>query len=193
MRLRAVCAAALLVAPASGARALGGTATQLRGGGKEWLVAGKPQLTLEAADTMASAAILEARNRNFKDISVFVVDVGGRVLVSKTMVGVPVLIPSLARAKAGAAIGTHSASRALTTKYVPDKAPQLIAMTTVGNLDGKSFIAVPGGVLLRDENGNVVGAIGVSGASADEDEHCAIVAAQSLGGLLTEPTQSPLQ
>ncbi len=54
------------------------------------------------------------------------------------------------------------------------------------------FIAVPGGVLCRDVNKLVVGAIGVSGASADEDEHCALAGAHK-NGLLTEPAQSSYQ
>jgi hypothetical protein len=43
----------------------------------------------------------------------------------------------------------------------------------------------------RDADGDVIGAIGVSGASADEDEHCAIVGAQSVG-LVSEPAKSAL-
>ena len=153
--------------------------------------AGKPLLTLEAADAMASAAIAEARSKKFKDISVFVLDASTRVLVSKTMLNCPPLIPEIAHGKAGATVGTHSSSRALKDKYVPDRTPQLLAMTSIGGNSQIPFIAVPGGVLLRDGSNNVLGAIGVSGASADEDEHCAIVGAQSVG-CVTEPAKSSL-
>ena len=159
----------------------------------QWLAAGKPQLTLEAADTMASAAIAECKSKGFKDVSVFVLDGTGRTLVSKTMLGVPPLIPAIAEAKAGAAIGTHASSRALKDKYVPDRTPQLLAMTTIGAATAQPFAAVPGGVLCRDTaTGAVIGAIGVSGASADEDEHCAVVGAQACG-FKTEPAKSALQ
>ena len=168
----------------------GGTAAAPPPGGK-WLAEGKPVLTLEAADAMASAALAECRERGFKDISVFVLDPAGRVLVSKTMLGCPKLIPDIAHSKAGACIGTHSSSRALKDKYVPDRTPQLLAMTTMGFATNQPFAAVPGGVLCRDASKNVVGAIGVSGASADEDEHCAIVGAQAVG-LVTEPAKSAL-
>eukprot|EP00442_Polarella_glacialis_P029894 CAMPEP_0115093474 /NCGR_PEP_ID=MMETSP0227-20121206/27591_1 /TAXON_ID=89957 /ORGANISM="Polarella glacialis, Strain CCMP 1383" /LENGTH=211 /DNA_ID=CAMNT_0002485907 /DNA_START=73 /DNA_END=708 /DNA_ORIENTATION=+ len=157
-----------------------------------WLRRGAEELTLEAADAMASAALAEARTRKFNDISVFVVDAAGRVLVSKTMLGCPRLIPSLAEAKAGAAIGTHCSSRALKEKYVPERTPQLLAMTAIANANNQPFCAVPGGVLVRDKSGNVVGAIGVSGASADEDEHCAITGARAVG-LVTEPAESALK
>eukprot|EP00320_Phaeocystis_rex_P020168 CAMPEP_0119061246 /NCGR_PEP_ID=MMETSP1178-20130426/5080_1 /TAXON_ID=33656 /ORGANISM="unid sp, Strain CCMP2000" /LENGTH=161 /DNA_ID=CAMNT_0007042437 /DNA_START=15 /DNA_END=500 /DNA_ORIENTATION=- len=159
----------------------------------QWVATGKPQLTLEAADTMASAAIAESKSRGFNDISVFVLDGSGRTLVSKTMIGVPKLIPAIAEAKAGAVIGTHASSRALKDKYVPDRTPQLLAMTTLGAVTQQPFAAVPGGVLCRDNaTGAVVGAIGVSGASADEDEHCAVVGAQACS-FKTEPAKSTLQ
>ena len=135
----------------------------------------------------------QCRSKGFNDISVSVLDLAGRILVSKTMVGVPNLIPTIAEAKAGAAIGTHSSSRTLKDKYVPERTPQLIAMTMLGASVHQPFAAVPGGVLCRDaESGAVIGAIGVSGASADEDEHCAVIGAHACG-FQTEPAKSALQ
>ena len=155
------------------------------------LAPGKPTLTLTAADTMASGAIAEAEARGFNDIAVFVLDANGRTIVSKTMPGCPNLPHELAHAKAMACISTHASSRALKEKYLPDRLYQLTAMTVVGTDARMPLAAVPGGVLCRDEAGTVVGAVGVSGASADEDEHCALAAAQAVG-LATEPTASAL-
>ena len=45
--------------------------------------------------------------------------------------------------------------------------------------DGK-FVAVPGGVLIA-KDGQVVGAVGISGASSDEDEACAIAGIEAAG------------
>ena len=55
-------------------------------------------------------------------------------------------------------------------------------MTTIGNANNMPFVAVPGGVLCKDEDGHIVGAVRVSGASADEDEHCAVAGAQAIAG-----------
>lgn len=163
-------------------------ASQLEGHAAQ--IIARKQLTLEAADAMATAAISEARAKRFNDISVTVVDTSGRELVAKTQPGCPLLVPHLAKAKAGACVGTHSSSsRALKDKYLPDRQAQLLAMTTIGATQGERFAAVPGGVLCRDADGDVVCAIGVSGATADEDEHCAIIAAQSVG-LVTEAVSS---
>ena len=111
--------------------------------------------------------------------------------MSKTQPGCPPLIPHIARAKGGAAVGTQSNTRALKDKYLPDRLAQLLAMTTIGADNGVPFAAVPGGVLCRDAEGDVVGAIGVSGASADEDEHCAVIGGRA-AGLVTEPASSAL-
>ena len=52
----------------------------------------------------------------------------------------------------------------------------------------------PGGVLLRDEENNVIGAVGCSGASSDEDEFLAIsgIRASSLESYMTDPPQHQL-
>lgn len=164
----------------------------LQASGSSWLAPGKPMLTLEAADEMASVAVREAKERSFNDITVVVMDASGRVLVSKRMLGCPSLPQEIAHAKASACIGLQTSSRAPKEKYVPERTAQLLAMTIIGQAAQMPLAAFPGGVLLRDGEGNVVGAVGVSGASADEDEHCAIVAGQALG-LGTEPAKSTLQ
>ena len=135
--------------------------------------------------------LAECRARGFNDISIYVLDTSGRVLVSKTMIGCAPLIPEIAHAKAGATMGVHFPSRSNKDKYVPERAPQLLAMTTIAVGANRPFSAVPGGVLCRDQEGNIMCAVGVSGASADEDEHCAIIGAQSIG-LITEPNKSQL-
>ena len=172
-------------------RLRGGTTTTTSSSFSTVTSEGLPQLTLEAADAMANAALVEASKQQFTPISVFVMDVNGRVLVSKTMPGTPRLIPSIAEGKAGAVIGTHSSSRALKEKYVPERAPQLLAMTATSlAAQSQPFAAVPGGVLCRDEANRVVGAIG-GRVPADEDEHCAVIGAKAVG-LVTEPAESPL-
>ena len=71
------------------------------------------------------------------------------------------------------------------------RTPQLLAMGTIGSSIQQPMAAFPGGLLLRDASKNIVGGIGVSGAAADEDEHCAITAARAVG-LTTDPATSAL-
>lgn len=120
---------AALVAPRSNLLKLrGGKADDSR-----WLIPGKPTLTLEAADEMASAAIREATERGFNDVAVFVLDANGRTIVSKAMLNVPNLPVKLAHAKAMICVSTGSNSRAVRDKYVPDRTPQVAALETVAN------------------------------------------------------------
>ena len=95
-----------------------------------------------------------------------------------------------------ACVGFHISSRQFRDGYINSeglgaKMPQALAMGIVGASAQQAVASFPGGVLCRDTANNVVGAIGVSGAASDEDEHCAILGAQSVG-LVTEPAQSAI-
>ena len=68
---------------------------------------------------------------------------------------------------------------------------RILGMGTAAAAVGRPIAAFPGGVVCRDVGGNLVAAIGVSGAASDEDEHCSITAARAIG-LSTEPAQSRL-
>lgn len=161
-----------------------------------WLSLGTPALTLEAADEMSNVALKEAAARCFKPVSVCVLDASGRTLVAKTMIACATMAPELAQAKARTCVGFHMSSRLFRDNYVSaegggPKMPQALAMAIVGASTGQPVAVFPGGVLCRDAANNVVGAIGVSGAASDEDEHCAILGAHAVG-LLTEPVSSAL-
>ncbi len=51
----------------------------------------------------------------------------------------------------------------------------------VNNLAQGGLIPAPGGVLIRDERGEVIGAVGITGDTSDIDEQCAVSALESLG------------
>ena len=161
------------------------------------LIPGPPVLTLEAADMMSNVALEQATTRGFNPISVCVLDASGRILVQKTMIKAGLLSSDYAQAKAMVCIGLQCSSRELRDKYINahdgigPKMPQALGMSIAGAAGGKAIAAFPGGVVCRDAAGNIVCAIGVSGAASDEDEHCSITAAKSVG-LVTDPAQSQL-
>ena len=111
--------------------------------------------------------------------------VAGTPIVSKREDGVPTKIPALAAAKAQSCVGLGMSSRALRDKY-ESKPTQISCMAAISPL-----APFPGGVLLRAADGGILGALGVSGAAADEDEHCAVVSARGLG-VACEPAHSQL-
>eukprot|EP00808_Paulinella_micropora_P001229 g44871.t1 len=140
------------------------------------------QLSLAVADRIANGALDAARALKTKPVAVVVVDSNGDPIVSKRQDGCPApTFPEFALAKAYtcAQLGMGS-TRALRDKYnSPDKASQLNTMVAI--TEGK-LAAFPGGVLILAPDGvTVMGAVGVSGASSDEDEACAVTGIKATG------------
>jgi uncharacterized protein GlcG (DUF336 family) len=62
--------------------------------------------------------------------------------------------------------------------------------TALNAMSGGRVVPVPGGVLIRDSAGTILGAVGISGDTADNDEKCAVVAVRSQG-LLADTGDPP--
>ena len=102
-----------------------------------------------------------------------VVDKQANVLVQKRMDGCThVGIPEFSYAKAYTCVAMNLSSREFRDKYTSDNNPaKLCQMNSMINISGGKMAAFPGGILLRNRDNDVLGAIGVSGASGDEDEY----------------------
>ena len=126
---------------------------------------------LDLARRMCRAAIEHAMSLGV-DVSVAVVDGGGHLVSFDRMDQAEIAGPHLAVAKAFTAVAHRCATAALTADAVPGG--QLAAL---GSSGGGRYIVFPGGVPLWSPDHRVVAAVGVSGASADQDHACASVAA----------------
>merc|ERR1712032_1698700 len=120
---------------------------------------------------MGNNAIGCCRRNGFKPVTVVVLDASGSVIVSKRMDGCPpVVFPDFAVAKATTGVVMGYPSRALRDNYtaneVSAKFCQMLSMVDIS--DGK-MAPFPGGVVLKLGD-YIIGAVGVSGASGDEDE-----------------------
>ena len=83
-------------------------------------------------------------------------------------------IPDIAYAKAYTCIVTKNSSREFREKYAGQgEAPHFSQLISMVNITGGKMVPSAGGVLIMSDSGKVLGAVGVSGASADEDEYCA--------------------
>mmetsp|Transcript_20159 Transcript_20159/g.43492 ORF Transcript_20159/g.43492 Transcript_20159/m.43492 type:complete len:250 (+) Transcript_20159:225-974(+) len=143
-------------------------------------------LNLAAADSICNGAIQAAQNdlKGRKAVCVTVLDAHGGVLAQKRMDGCPDgAYRQFSFSKARTCLHLGSSSRSMRDKYTPKgttdaaKFTQSAAMTSV--MKGE-LIPVAGGVLIQDETGATVGAVGVSGAAADEDEYLALKGVQVL-------------
>lgn len=134
-------------------------------------------LKLSQATAMIDAAIAEGRKKNFSLLAVAVLDAGGHVIAFKREDGASFLRFELAYGKAWGALGMGFGSRELAERAA--KQPSFIAALS-GVTQGR-MVPSPGGVLVAGEHGEVLGAIGISGDTGDNDEVCAIAGIQAVG------------
>ena len=158
------------------------------------------RLTLAIADEMASLAVAAAKANKFAPITVTVMDPEGSEIVSKRMDGCPPMAYSkLAAAKANTCVAVQMSTRAYGNKYLkgsdgttPSTSDVYVrGLNQIISVDS-GLVAFPGGVLIRDAEGDIIGSVGVSGAAGDEDEYCALTAVQECSAadeLVTEPTE----
>lgn len=140
------------------------------------------QLTLEAAQTIIAAALAHARAQKFHPLAVVVLDARGVQKAYAAEDGTSLKRAEIAIGKAYGAISLGMGSRAI-AKAAVDR-PHFVAAVT--HAVGGSLIPVPGGVLLRAEGGAIIGAVGISGDTSDNDEAAAL-AGISAAGLKADP------
>jgi uncharacterized protein GlcG (DUF336 family) len=134
------------------------------------------KLTLEKASVIADRTLAKARDAKYRPMCVAVLDDGGHLKVLKREDNASILRPLIAIGKAWGGVGMGESSRALGER-LKERPAFLGALSTMSQ--GK-VVPVPGGVLIMDGN-DIVGAVGVSGGTADEDEACAIEGIKAAG------------
>lgn len=134
------------------------------------------KLSLDKANVIADRTLAKAREAKYRPMCVAVLDDGGHLKVLKREDNASILRPQIAVGKAWGAVGMGESSRALSER-LKERPAFLGALSTMSQ--GK-VVPVPGGVLILDD-GNIVGAVGVSGGTAEEDEACAIEGIKAAG------------
>lgn len=134
-------------------------------------------VTLEQADRIADAIMKVGRQRNAQPLTVAVLDTGGHVVVMKRADGSGIMRCEIAHGKAWGALGMGLPSRTLFERT--PKQPGFFA--ALGPVSGGRMVPVPGGVLLRDSDGTLIGAVGASGDTSDIDEECIVEAIKAFG------------
>lgn len=132
---------------------------------------------LEPASQLIDAALDHARSCGLPPMTVSVLDAAGRLTAMKRQDGSSLMRPEIAQAKAWGALAMGMGSRGLAERAAGFPA-FINSMTT---LAGGYLVPVPGGVLVRDAEGTLLGAVGVSGASPDADEACALRGIEAVG------------
>lgn len=138
-------------------------------------VVSTPRLTLDGADRLIMAARAEAASVGV-DVVVHVCDPGGHPIAMVRMDASPTFSIEIAHKKAWTAAAAGAATASLAKDFLSDPA---LLHGVAGNID--ELITVGGGVPVRVES-RVAGAIGVSGATEEQDHQIALAAVASVFG-----------
>jgi uncharacterized protein GlcG (DUF336 family) len=134
-------------------------------------------LTLAKANQIIAAALDAARQQTLRPMAIVVVDDAGNIKAVQREDGASMARVDIARGKAWAAVSMGASSRSLMERAKDNPTFfQALAVTHQGK-----FIAQTGAVLIRDDRGDVLGAVGASGGTGDEDEAICIAGASAAG------------
>jgi uncharacterized protein GlcG (DUF336 family) len=142
-------------------------------------------MRLKEAEVVADATLRRAHELGAAPLAVAVLDTGGHVVVLKRDDGAGVLRADIAVAKAYGAVGMGMSSRDLAARA--EKQP--VFFGSLAAVTGGRFAPAAGGVLIRDQDGALLGAVGVSGDTSDMDERCAVHGVLA-SGLAPDPAES---
>ncbi|NML44018.1 heme-binding protein [Ramlibacter sp. G-1-2-2] len=137
-------------------------------------------MTLQQANTIITAALAKSKERGFKPMGIAVLDAAGNLKAFASEDGASMFRFDIARAKAWGAVGMGVSSRVLGQRA---KENPNFFVSLSATADGK-FLPQTGAVVVKDAQGNILGAVGASGGTGDEDEEiCA--AGVAAAGLLS--------
>ncbi|MEX0759373.1 MAG: heme-binding protein [Tistlia sp.] len=135
-------------------------------------------LTLDAARRIVAAAARKAGELELKPLTIAVLDAGGAIRLLERADGASPMRPEVAVGKAHGAVALGLGSRALFKRA--QEQPYFIQ--SMNALAKGSLVPVPGGVLIRDgAGGAILGAVGITGDSSDNDEACAVAGIEAVG------------
>ena len=134
-------------------------------------------VTLAQASTIVDAALKKGRETNCAPLTVAVLDAGGHLVAFKREDKSGILRFDIAFGKAWGALGMGFGSRTLYERAA--NTPQFFTMLAAAS--GGRIISNPGGVLIKNGGGDVIGAVGISGDTSDKDEVCAIAGVEAAG------------
>lgn len=141
-------------------------------------------LPLETASLIVDEALSIARKESMLPLTVVVLDSGGKLIAMKSEDGSSLLRFDVAFGKAWGSLGMGISSRAIRDKLSARPCFQNSLMAASGG----QLVPVPGGVLVENSEGTVIGAVGISGDTSEKDEYCAISAIRK-AGYISEPRE----
>lgn len=134
-------------------------------------------MTLAQAETIADAALAKGKEMGFLPLTVVVLDAGGQMKVLKREDGCSLARQDIAHGKAYGAMAMGFGTRELARRATG--APGFT--NALSDLTGGKAVPVQGGVLVRDAQNVLLGAVGISGDTSPNDELCCIAGIEAAG------------
>ena len=135
------------------------------------------EITLDAARRILDAALAKGADLKLKPLAVAVLDARGCLKAFAAQDGTSLLRAEVAHGKAYGALALGIGSRAI-FKRAQEQAYFVGAVNTLAQ---GALVPVPGGVLIRDGDGRLLGAVGIGGDTSDNDEACAVAGIKAAG------------
>lgn len=123
-------------------------------------------LTLAQAQQIITAALAHSRQAGYKPMGIAVLDAGGNLKAFASEDGASMFRFDIARGKAWGAVGMGVSSRVLFER-AKDNPNFFVSLASTA---GGKFLPQTGAVVIKDAQGNLLGAVGASGGTGDEDE-----------------------
>ena len=133
-------------------------------------------LSLNTAQDIISFCLSWRKENGLNPLTIAVLDSGGYLLALARENGTSNLRPEIAQGKAHGAVSMGLGSRALYNRAKTEP----FFIQAMYSLAGGSLVPVPGGVLIKSE-GEIIGAVGITGDNSSNDEACAIAAIEHVG------------
>ena len=134
-------------------------------------------VTLAQASSIVDAALKKARELKQMPQTLVVLDTGGHVVCAKREDGSGIIRFEVAVGKAYGALGMGWGSRTMMERAAQN--PNFL--TAIAAASGGRLVPNPGGVLIRDAGNQIIGALGISGDTADNDEIIAVAGIEAAG------------
>ena len=134
-------------------------------------------IPLSQSRKLIEAALAKGRALDLKPLSVVVLDPRAAMVAMMSEDGVSQMRARIAHGKANAAIALGMGTRALMNRAEQ----QAYFIQALNGVAGGDIVPVPGGVLIQDQEGTLLGAVGISGDTSDNDEAAAIAGIEAAG------------
>ncbi len=135
-------------------------------------------ITLAQASTIVDRALAKGRELKLHPLTVVVLDAGGHLVAMKREDKSGILRTEIATGKAWGTLGMGFGGREFARRAAGGGAVFLQALMAAS---GGRIVPAPGGVLIRDAAGDIIGAVGISGDTSDKDEACCIAGIEAAG------------